>query len=131
MSFQEVKPELTSLKNRDRYYFECDLIDGDQYSLCEVWEEIKEGTKLYLVRDNEEKSDMYSVAVVFGHKKRQTEEFFMIGHLSKCDRTEDVAKILDMDWNDDGKFFSCKVAKKENKDEVGFRLRLVIRILKR
>lgn len=61
-------------------------------------------------------------------REKDKENVFLLGYLPQSERTEDIAKILDMGWNEGGKFFSCNVSKKENETTEEPKLSLSISI---
>ena len=114
---------INELNLSDRFFYECYLSDVKFFSLYEVWESLSPGTPLYLTRDTTFSSNPMAVAVVF--KKDKT--YKVLGHLPKSEKSEDIANILDMGWDDDGKFFSCFVKHKDFKDS-DYQLQLLIRL---
>lgn len=120
-----MKIDSERFKSQERFFYECALIDSKQYGLFEVWDNIHVGTTLYLTRDLDiQKSN--TVAVVY---KKNDNDYHIIGHLPKSEKSDDIANILEMGWDDDGKFFSCIVKSKKCEDN-DCQLQLMIRIKK-
>ncbi len=58
---------------------------------CEAFEHLKIGTKLDLVRDEDNRFDPYAVAVYYKELK--------LGYIPR-DSNKEISKYLDMGWND-------------------------------
>lgn len=117
---------VNELNLSDRFFYECYLSDVKFFSLYEVWKSLESGTPLHLTRDTAFSSNPMAVAVVFEKDKT----YKVLGHLPKSEKSEDIANILDMGWDDDGKFFSCVVKHKDFKDS-DYQLQVLIRLKKR
>lgn len=57
---------------------------------CEAFEQLKIGTRLELVREEDNKFDPYAVAIYYGD--------FKLGFIPREDN-HDISKFLDMGWN--------------------------------
>ena len=114
-----------NLRMQSRFYYECVLADGKQFDLCEVWDKMNTGDELFLTRDMVNMSNPNAVAVLF--KDPEKDNYTIIGRLPKTEKSEDIASILDLGWDNQGGFFSCRIMHKDFKDSE-FQLRLSIRI---
>ena len=114
------------LRSSDRFFYECTLADGKLFGLSEAWDSLAPGTPLYLTRDTMFTSNPMAVAVVSGCGDSRK----LIGRLPKSEKSEDIANILDMGWDDKGEFFSCIVKHKEFKDS-DYQLQLLIKLKRR
>ena len=116
---------IKDLRMQNRFYYECVLADGKLFDLCEMWEELSPGDELFLARDTVNTSNPYAVVVLC--KCSSEGGYKIIGHLPKTEKSEDIANILDLNWDDNGEFFSCRLVHKEFKDSE-FQVQLSIRI---
>ena len=57
---------------------------------CEAFEQLKIGTRLELIREEDNKFDPYAVAIYYGD--------FKLGFIPREDN-HDISKFLDMGWN--------------------------------
>ena len=115
--------EFERLGASERFFCECFLADVNLFSLSEVWNSLEPGMSLDLTLDTKFSSNPMSVAVVFGKKGSRK----IIGHLPKSEKTEEIANILDLGWDDAGEFFLCIVKHKDFKDS-DYQLQLLIRL---
>lgn len=103
-----------NLKSKKLFYRECHLA-GRQYHDCdEVFDELKIGTLLQLVRDEDNKYDRNAVAVVYSRPEKlrdpesdDEENEFLIGYIPRTDNGA-FAPFLEMGWND---MFECRICK--------------------
>lgn len=101
------------LCTQNRFYYECVLADSKQFDLSDIWANINSGGELYLTRDKVNTANPNSVAVLY---KSSENVYKIIGHLPKSEKSEDIANILDLGWDNEGAFFLCRIMYKEFKD---------------
>lgn len=118
------------MRARMKFYKECNL-SGRQYHDADiVWNELGVGTDLLLERDRHNKYDRNAVAVVYktyrqiGGTGPAVDDKFLLGYIPAPDN-EDIAKFLDMGWND---IFTCTISKKDPAAHYENQIRLTIRI---
>lgn len=114
------------LRAQNRFYYECVLANSKQFDLSEIWKNISSGDELYLTRDRVNTSNPYSVAVLY---KCPDNQYKIIGHLPKSEKSEDIANILDLGWDKCGEFFFCRIMHNEFKD-AEYQVRIQISIKK-
>lgn len=121
------------LKVKKIFYRECHLA-GRQYHDCdEVFDELKVGTQLQLVRDLDNRFDKNAVAVVYTRplalRKRGTDEEdnqFMIGYIPRTDNGA-FADFLEMGWD---RIFECRINKIDPTAHYENQINMIIKIKK-
>lgn len=97
------------MKSKKLFFKECHLAGAMYHDLDEVFDYLKIGTELELVRDEDNRYDKNAVAVVY-HKKNVAEgedEEFHIGYIPR-NENEMIAGLLEMGW---GNIFKCTVSR--------------------
>ena len=90
------------------YFMDCHLAGRKYHDADEVWDELKVGTQLRLVRDKDNRHDPYAVAVVYDREDEEgNAEDFCIGYIPRTDN-ETLANFLEMGWLD---VFECRISK--------------------
>lgn len=108
------------------FYMECHLAAREYYDADEVWDKLKVGTRLKLVRDEDNKYDPNAVAVFYKDMNKNGEpRSYHIGYIPREYNT-DIAKFLDMGWN---KIFECHISKMSPDLHYESQIRLTIKIL--
>lgn len=92
------------MESNKLFFNECHLAGAMYYDLDEVFEELKIGTQLELLRDKDNKFDGNAVAVMY---HRPEGEVVHIGFIPRTDN-EVIAAMLDMGW---GEIFRCTVSR--------------------
>ena len=88
---------------------------GRQYhDVDEVWEELKVGTRLRLVRELDNRYDQNAVAVVYDKvieepkaARASKSEEYLLGYIPSCEN-EEIAQLLEMGWDE---IFDCRISK--------------------
>ena len=103
-----------NFKYKKLYYRECRLAARQYYDCDEVWDELKVGTELKLVRDMDNANDKNAVAVVYTRPESlrvegtdEDDNTFHLGYVPRTD-TGAFAPFLEMGWND---MFECRICK--------------------
>lgn len=113
------------MKAKKLFFTDCHLAGRKYHDVDEVWEDLKVGTKLRLVRDEENRHDENAVAVVFDKATDEDEtEEFLLGYIPK-DENETIASFLEMGWHD---VFECRINKIDPEAHYENQIRLTIRI---
>ena len=114
------------MKAKKLFYKECHLAGRKYHDADEVWEELKVGTKLQLVRDLDNHYDPNAVAVVYSKLVDDENEEFLLGYIPK-DENKEIAQFLEMGWND---VFECRISKLDPEENYDKQVFLTIRIKK-
>lgn len=85
------------------FFNECHLAGAMYHDLDEVFEDLKIGTEVKLVRDLDNRFDPNAVAVVY----TKDGEDFLIGYIPR-NENEVIAALLEMGWE---KIFKCTISK--------------------
>lgn len=114
-------------KAKKLFFKECHLAGRRYHDVDEVWEELKVGTKLTLVRDLENRFDTNAVAVVYEKRSKENEsETYLLGYIPR-NENEVIAQLLEMGWNN---IFECRINKIDPEAHPENQIRLTIRILR-
>lgn len=95
------------MKAKKLFFKECHLAGAMYHDLDEVFEFLRIGTELELVRDLDNRYDKNAVAVVY-HKRcvsDMSDEEFLIGYIPR-NENEMIAGLLEMGW---GNIFKCTI----------------------
>lgn len=107
------------------YFMDCNLAGRQYHDADEVWDKLKVGTVLQLVRDKDNKYDHNAVAVVFNDE--ETHEEHCIGYIPKSEN-KDLAAFLEMGWTD---IFECRINQIRNEVHPDHQISMTIKIKKR
>ena len=83
------------MEKKKKYFMDCHLAGRMYHDADEVWNQLKVGTKLRLVREADNRHDPNAVAVMYDNK--ETDEAVLIGYILGTDN-EQLAILLDMGW---------------------------------
>ena len=97
------------MKAKKLFYKECNVAGRQYHDADEVWEELKVGTKLKLVRDLDNRFDANAVAIVYTKLEPDATEpdEYILGYVPR-EENETIAKLLEMGWSDT---FECRISK--------------------
>lgn len=109
------------------FFRECHLAGALYHDLDEVFEDLKIGTELELVRDEENRYDKNAVAVVY----RQVDdegliEDYMIGYIPRSENAP-IAALLEMGWD---KIFKCTICQINPEAHYENQIRLKISVVR-
>ncbi len=113
------------METKKKFFMDCHLAGRKYHEADEVWDQLKVGTELQLVRDLDNRYDPNAVAVVFRDVER--EEDFCIGYLPRAEN-ETVASMLEMGWTD---VFECRICKINGEAHPESQIQLTIKIKRR
>lgn len=111
------------MKAKKLFYKECHLAGRLYHEANEVWDQLKVGTLLHLVRDEENRFDPNAVAVVY-RPVNDPEEEFLLGYIPSKE-TFGLCGILSMGWTD---LFECRISKINPEAHYEQQISLCIRI---
>lgn len=115
------------MKPKKTLFKECHLAARQYNDADLMWEELKVGVVVDLVRDVDNKYDPNAVAVVYHKTSGQGElDDFLIGYLPNGENIE-IAQFLDMGWSN---LFECRISKIDAEEHYENQIRLAIRINK-
>lgn len=86
-----------------RLFLECNIAGAAFYHIDEIWGELHEGTKLFLVREKDNVHDENAVAVALACKSDEWSDDFeagrTLGYIPRA-ANKSLATLLDMGWQD-------------------------------
>jgi len=114
------------MKAKKLFFKECHLAGRQYYDADEVWDELRVGLKLKLVRDFDNHYDDEAVAVVYETKDEDTGEMadYLLGYIPSSENTV-IAHFLEMGWDN---LFDCTISKLNPDTHYENQVRLTIRI---
>lgn len=115
------------MKAKTLFLMECHLAGRKYHDADEVWEELKVGTKLKLVRDADNRHDPDAVALVYERPSEAENgecEEFLLGYIP-CDENEQIALLFDAGWSE---IFECRINKINPEAHPENQIRITIRI---
>ena len=120
-----------NFKYKKLYYRECRLAARQYYDCDEVWNELKVGTELQLVRDKDNVHDKNAVAVVYTRLDSlrvagsdDDDNMFHLGYIPRTDN-DAFAPFLEMGWND---MFECRICKIDPEAHYEYQITLAVKI---
>lgn len=93
------------MEAKKMFFMDCHMAGRKYHDADEVWDELKVGTELQLMRDLDNRYDPDAVALMY--KKDGEEEPYRIGYIPREDN-KTIAVILEMGWTD---IFECRISK--------------------
>ena len=110
------------MENNKKYFMDCHLAGRKYYDAAEVWEQLKVGTPLRLVREADNRHDPDAIAVCYYDKCE--EELRHIGYIPST-HNADLAIFLDMGW---GHLFDCRITQIQPDAHPERQVQLVIKV---
>ena len=92
------------METKKKYFKDCYLAGRKYHDADEVWDQLKVGSTLQLVRDLDNRYDVNAVALTF---KAEDGEDYLIGYIPQSEN-EVLALFLEMGWTD---MFECRISK--------------------
>ena len=110
------------MNKRKLYYLECNLAGRQYHEANDVWNELKVGTKLCLMRERDNRYDPNAIAV--GYLDVESGYIYTLGYIpSKCNG--DLVNFIDMGWGD---IFECQISKISPEAHYESQIRITISI---
>lgn len=119
----EINKNKRVMKAKKLFFMECRVAGRQYHDADEVWDELKVGTQLRLVRDLDNRHDPNAVAMVLD----KDGEEYLIGYVPRI-ANENLAALLEMGWTD---IFECRICKVDPDTHYENQLHVSIRIKRR
>lgn len=111
------------MNKRKLFYFECNLAGRQYHEANDVWNKLKVGTKLCLVREKNNRYDPDAIAV--GYLDVETGYIYTLGYIpAKCNGA--LVSFMDMGWRD---IFECQISKISPDEHYENQIRITISIM--
>ena len=116
------------MKAKKLFFMETHLAGRKYHDVDEVWEELKVGTKLVLMRDLDNRFDTNAVAIMYERHLSEDDEAetFLLGYIPR-NENEVIAQLLEMGWNN---IFECRINKINPEAHPEEQIRITIRIVR-
>ena len=111
------------METRKKYFMECYLAGRKYHDADEVWNQLKVGTVLQLVRDLNNRYDVNAVALTF---RAEDGEDYLIGYIPQTEN-EVLALFLEMGWTE---MFECRICKIDPEAYSERQIKLTIKVKK-
>ncbi len=135
------------MEKKKLYYMDCHVAGRMYHDADEVWDKLKIGTKLHLVREADNRYDPEAIAIVYRDERPQEDmeylghhdnplmyqerlennddcEEYLIGYVPRCHNTQ-LSGFFDMGWGD---IFECRICKIDPEAHPEQQLRVTIKI---
>ena len=110
------------METKKKYFMDCHLAGRMYHDADEVWEQLKVGTPLRLVREADNRHDPDAIAVCYYDKCE--EELYHIGYIPSA-HNEQLAILLDMGW---AHLFECRITQIQPDAHPEKQIHLVIKV---
>ena len=111
------------METRKKFFMECYLAGRKYHDADEVWNQLKVGTALQLVRDLNNRYDVNAVALTF---RAEDGEDYLIGYIPQTEN-EVLALFLEMGWTE---MFECRICKIDPEAYSERQIKLTIKVKK-
>ena len=112
------------MRARKLFYKECHVAGRLYHDADEVWDQLKVGTILELVRDEDNRYDKNAVALVYNRVIKGDIDKFLIGYIPR-DENDTIAALLEMGWNN---IFECRISRIDESAQYEEQIHVTIRI---
>ena len=112
------------MEKEKMYLMSCHLAGRMYHDVDEVWNKLKVGTKLRLVRDVDNRYDPKAIAVVYDSSEE--DKTFILGYIPRSDNFT-LSVLLDMGWTH---IFECRICQINPEAHPEQQIQLVIKVKK-
>lgn len=112
------------VKERTKFFMECHLAGRMYHEATEVWDQLRIGTEVKLVREPDNRYDPNAIQVVFVENCLEGQIEHVLGYIPATDNS-DLAILFDMGWED---IFECRISKISPEQHYENQIRLTIKI---
>lgn len=112
------------METRKKYFMDCHLAGRKYHDADEVWEQLRVGTVLRLVRDRDNRYDPEAVAVMY--YAPESDQAYCLGYIPRSSNTT-LAILLDMGWDE---IFECRISRLVADGNPEQQVQLTIRIVR-
>ena len=112
------------MEAKKKYFMDCHLAGRMYHEADEVWDQLKVGTKVELVRERDNRYDPQAVMVCYND--RENDEQVCIGYIPRSQNST-IALMLDMGYADS---FECRINQIDERAHPEQQVHLVIKIKK-
>lgn len=134
------------MEKKKLYYLDCHVAGRMYHDADEVWDKLKIGTKLQLVREPDNRYDPEAIAIVYRDEPQEDMEClvhhdnsimyndypendddceeYLIGYVPRCHNTQ-LAAFFDMGWGD---IFECRICRIDPEAHPEQQLRVTVKI---
>ena len=110
------------METKKKYFMDCHLAGRMYHDADEVWDRLRVGTPLRLVREADNRYVPNAIAVCYYDKCE--EELYRIGYIPSTDN-EQLAILFDMGW---GHLFECRITQIQPDAHPERQVQLVIKV---
>lgn len=110
------------MEAKKKYFMDCHLAGRMYHEADEVWEQLRVGTKVELVREADNRYDPQAVMICFNDK--ENEELVCLGYIPRSQNST-LALFMDMGYSD---IFECRINQIDEKAHPEQQVHLTIRI---
>ena len=110
------------MEKEKMYLMSCHLAGRMYHDADEVWDKLKIGTKLRLVRDVDNRYDPKAIAVVYD--SIEEDKTFILGYIPRSDNFT-LSALLDMGWTH---IFECRICQVSPDAHPEQQIQLVIKV---
>ena len=110
------------MEAKKKYFMDCHLAGRMYHEADEVWDQLKVGTKVELVREADNRYDPNAVMVCYDDKAQ--EEQVCIGYIPRS-QNNTIALMMDMGYAD---IFECRINQIDEKAHPEQQVHLTVRI---
>ena len=110
------------MEKEKMYLISCHLAGRMYHDVDEVWNKLKVGTKLRLVRDVDNRYDPKAIAVVYD--SIEEDKTFILGYIPRSDNFT-LSVLLDMGWTH---IFECRICQVSPDAHPEQQIQLVIKV---
>ncbi|MDO4511839.1 MAG: HIRAN domain-containing protein [Bacteroidales bacterium] len=112
------------MKKNKVFYREFHLAGRQYHDVDEVWDQLKVGLEVKLMREPDNRYDPDAVAVILPCGDVSDEEYYTLGYVPRSDN-DDIARFLEMGWEE---MFECRISRISPEEHYENQIHLTLRI---